>query len=123
MEEEIAEEQCGFVPGKETQDQILNLKVIIEKNRERRKNLYLCSMDYRKVFDTAVQEVLWKNMIGMGSPKHVVLHIKLCMKTLILHGIRRCNVVYNMTTLSVNFLMLICVHCAHGSIESLQGHS
>ena len=48
MEEEIAEEQCGFVPGKGTRDQILNLKIVIEKNRERKKNLYLCFIDYRK---------------------------------------------------------------------------
>ena len=81
MEEEIAEEQCGFVPGKGTQDQILNLKIIIEKNRERKKNLYLCFIDYRKAFDTVAHEVLWKNMIGMGFPKHIILLIKICMKT------------------------------------------
>ena len=49
MEEEIAEEQCRFVPGKGTRDQVLNLKLIIEKNRERKKTLYLCSIDYRTV--------------------------------------------------------------------------
>ena len=76
MEEEIAEEQCGFVPGKGTRDQILNLKLVIEKNKERKKNLYLCFIDYRKAFDTVAHEVLWKTMIGMGFPKHIILLIK-----------------------------------------------
>ena len=37
LEIEIAEEQHGFRPGKGTRDQILNLKMLIEKNREQRK--------------------------------------------------------------------------------------
>ena len=76
MEEEISEEQCGFVRGKGTRDQILNLKLTIEKNRERKKNLYLCFIDYRKAFDTVAHEVLWKTMIDMGFPKHIILLIK-----------------------------------------------
>ena len=35
LNEEIAEEQAGFRPGKGTRDQIMNLKMIVEKNRER----------------------------------------------------------------------------------------
>ena len=76
MEEEISEEECGFVRGKGTRDQILNLKLTIEKNGERKKNLYLCFIDYRKAFDIVAHEVLWKNMIDMGFPKHIILLIK-----------------------------------------------
>ena len=76
MEEEIAEEQCGFVPGKGTRDQILNLKLTIEKNKERKKNLYLCFIDYRKAFDTVAHEVLWKNVIDMGFLKHIIILVK-----------------------------------------------
>ena len=39
MEEGIAEEQSGFVPGKGTRDQVLDLKLTIEKNNERKNNL------------------------------------------------------------------------------------
>ena len=76
MEEEIAEEQCRFVPGKGTRDQVLNLKLTIEKNRERKKNLYLCFIDYRKACDTVAHGVLWKNMINVGFPKRIILLIK-----------------------------------------------
>ena len=40
LETEIAEEQHEFRAGKDTRDQILNLKMIIEKNREQTKKLY-----------------------------------------------------------------------------------
>ncbi|XP_063600662.1 uncharacterized protein LOC134776840 [Penaeus indicus] len=35
LNEETAKEQAGFRPGKGTRDQIMNLKMILEKNRER----------------------------------------------------------------------------------------
>ena len=76
MEEEISEKQWGFVCGKGPRDQILNQKLTIEKNKERKKNLHLCFIDYCKAFDTVALEVLWKNMIGMGVPKHIILLIK-----------------------------------------------
>ena len=34
LHSEIAEEQAGFRPGKGTRDQILSLKMLLEKNRE-----------------------------------------------------------------------------------------
>ena len=39
LKEEISEEQAGFRSGIGTQDQILNLKMVIEKNREYGKNV------------------------------------------------------------------------------------
>ena len=75
MEEEITEKQCGFVPGKGIRDQILNMKLTIEKNRERKKNIYLCFIYYRKAFDIVSYEVLWKITIDIGFPKHIMLLI------------------------------------------------
>ena len=40
LKEEICEEQAGFGSGMGTRDQILNLKMVIEKNREYGKNIY-----------------------------------------------------------------------------------
>ncbi|XP_071582157.1 uncharacterized protein [Temnothorax nylanderi] len=39
---EIAEEQCGFIPGKDTREQILNVRQIVEKAREF--NVRLCRL-------------------------------------------------------------------------------
>ena len=76
LEMEIAEEQHGFRAGKGTRDQILNLMMIIEKNREQTKNVYLCFIDYRKAFDTVVHEILWHEMKQMGFPTHIIILIK-----------------------------------------------
>ena len=69
----IAEEQAGFKEGTGTQNQILNLKMITEKNREHLKDLYLCFIDYSKAFDMVIHEDLWSNMKNMGFPEHIIL--------------------------------------------------
>ena len=76
LKEEIADEQMGFRPGLGTRNQILNLKMVIEKNRERGKDLFLCFIDYTKAFDMVGHDVLWRNMIEMGFPTHIVLMLK-----------------------------------------------
>ena len=76
LEEEIGEEQAGFRSGMGTRDQILNLKMVIEKNREYGKNIYLCFIDYRKAFDMVSHELLWKGMLEMGFSSHIVDLIK-----------------------------------------------
>ena len=48
---EIAEEQCGFVEGKETSNAIFLLRTIIELTLECQKEVYLCFIYYTKAFD------------------------------------------------------------------------
>ena len=43
--------QAGFRKGRETRDQIANIRWIIEKAREFQKNIYFCFLDYAKAFD------------------------------------------------------------------------
>ena len=76
LQEEVSEEQCGFRPGKGTRNQILNLKMIIEKNRERGQDLFLCFIDYSKAFDTVVHEKLWNGMHVMSFPTHIITLLK-----------------------------------------------
>ena len=42
--------QTGFRKGRETRDQIANIRWIIEKAREFQKNIYFCFIDYAKAF-------------------------------------------------------------------------
>ena len=72
LEREIAVEQAGFRPGRGTRNQILNLKLVIEKNREKRKNLYLCFIDYTKAFDMVMHDRLWADMLRLGTPTHII---------------------------------------------------
>ena len=63
--------KAGFRRGKGTRDQILSLKMVLEKSKEAGTDVHLCLIDYRKAFDTVIQEVLWKVMTDMGFPKHI----------------------------------------------------
>ena len=51
MNHELPDVQVGFRKGKETKDQIANIRWIIEKAREFQKKFYFCFTDYTKAFD------------------------------------------------------------------------
>ena len=48
---ELPDVQAGFRKGRETRDQIANIRWIIDKAREFQKNIYFCFIDYAKAFD------------------------------------------------------------------------
>ena len=56
IDEEINETQAGFRTGNGTRNQILKLMLIIEKNREYGRDIFLCFIDYSKAFDMVSQE-------------------------------------------------------------------
>jgi exonuclease III len=73
---EIAEEQAGFVAGRGTREQILNIRQIIEKAREFNIKTYLCFVDYTKAFDSVKWPRLWSTLLEMGVPSHLVKLIR-----------------------------------------------
>ena len=56
VNQELPDAQAGFRNGRETRDQIANIRWIIEKAREFQKNFYLCYIDYTKAFDCVDHE-------------------------------------------------------------------
>ena len=74
MNRELPDVQAGFRKGRGTRDQIANIRWIIEKPREFQKNIYLCFIDYAKVFVWITTN--WKILREMGIPDHItcVLH-------------------------------------------------
>ena len=46
--------------GRETRDQIANIRWIMEKATEFQKNIYFCFIDYAKAFDCVDHNKLWK---------------------------------------------------------------
>ena len=76
MDEEINETQAGFRTGTGTKNQILNLKLIIEKNREYGRDIYLCFIDYSNAFDMVSHKLLWITMERMGFSSHIIDLIK-----------------------------------------------
>ena len=47
---ELPDVQADFRKGRETRDQIANIRWIIEKAREFQKNIYFCFIDYARAF-------------------------------------------------------------------------
>ena len=68
---ELPDTQAGFRKGRETRDQIANIRWIIAKAREFQKNIYFCFIDYAKAFDCVDLNQLWKILKEMGIPDHL----------------------------------------------------
>ena len=76
---ELADVQAGFRKGRQTGDQIANLRWIIEKGRAFQKNIYFCFIDYAKAFDCVEYNKLWKILKEMGIPDHLTCLLRNCM--------------------------------------------
>ena len=71
MNRELPDVQAGFRKHTGTRDQIANIRWIIEKVREFKKNIYFCFIDYAKAFDCVDHNKLWKILKKMGIPDHL----------------------------------------------------
>ena len=67
---ELPDVQVGFRKGRETRDQIVNIRWIMEKATEFQKNIYFCFIDYAKAFDCVDHNKLWNILQDMGIPDH-----------------------------------------------------
>ena len=66
---ELPDVQVGFRKGRETRDQIANIRWIMEKASEFQKNIYFCFIDYAKAFACVDHNKLGKNLKEFGSPR------------------------------------------------------
>ena len=71
MNHELSDVQAAFRKGRETRDQIVNIRWIIEKARELQKCIYFCFTDYAKAFDSVDHNKLWKILKEMAIPDHL----------------------------------------------------
>ena len=70
MNQELPDVQAGFRKGRETRDQIANIRWITEKAREFKENISLCFIN-TKAFDGVGYNKLWKALKEMGIPDHL----------------------------------------------------
>ncbi|XP_063537549.1 uncharacterized protein LOC134746908 [Cydia strobilella] len=68
----LVQEQAGFVKGKGTREQLLNIRQVIEKSREFNCPVVLCFIDYTKAFDCVQWDNLWTVLREMGTPEHLI---------------------------------------------------
>ena len=76
MNRELPDVQAGFRKGRGTRDQIANIRWIIIKAEEFRKNIYFCFIDYAKDFDCVDHNKLWKILKEMGIPDYLTCLLK-----------------------------------------------
>ena len=69
VNQELPDAQAGCQRGRETRDQIANMRWFIAKAREFQKNIYFCFIDYTKIFDCVDHNKLWKIPKEMGVPE------------------------------------------------------
>ena len=71
MNRELPNVQVGFRKDRGTRYQIVNIRWIIKRAREFRKNIYFCFIDYAKAFDYVDHNKLWKFLREMEIPDHL----------------------------------------------------
>ena len=73
---ELPDVQAGFRKGRETRDQIANIRWFMEKAREfqkkKKKNIDFSFIDYAKAFDCVDHNKLWKILKEMGIQDHLI---------------------------------------------------
>ena len=79
VNQELPNIQAGFRKGRGTVNQIANIHWIIEKAREFQKNIYLCFINYAKVFDCMDHNKLWKAFKEMGIQTILPVSWEACM--------------------------------------------
>ena len=67
LNRELPNVQAGFRKGTGKRDQIANIEIAIEFQ----KNIYFCYTDYAKAFDCVDHIKLWKILKEMGIPDHL----------------------------------------------------
>ena len=60
VNQELSDVRAGLRKGRAARDQTANICWIIQKAREFQENIYLCFIDYAKVFDLVDHNKLWK---------------------------------------------------------------
>jgi len=58
--------------GGGARDQITNLRILMHKAREHQQPLYMCFVDFKKVFDSISHDKLWVTMMDIGYPLHLI---------------------------------------------------
>ena len=75
-EKTMGEEQFGFMPGKGMPDAIFAARLMIEKHRERQKELQLVIIDLEKAYDRVPRQGAWRCMREKGVQKSMSQYCK-----------------------------------------------
>ena len=72
----IRENQFGFMPGRSTMETIYVLRRLMEKYRERKKDLHMVFIDLEKAYDSLPRGVIWDSLKSLGISSMYIEAIK-----------------------------------------------
>ncbi|GJX06084.1 retrovirus-related pol polyprotein LINE-1 [Tanacetum coccineum] len=75
-ETSVSENQFGFMPGRSTIEAIHLLRNLMEKYRERQRDLHMAFLDLEKAYDSVPRELIWRTLIDKGTPRRYVRVIR-----------------------------------------------
>ena len=77
VENQLREEQAGFIKGRSTTEQLFTLRKIIEQCTEWNAALFVNYVDFEKAFDSIHRDSLWSIMAYYGIPDKLIRMVKL----------------------------------------------
>ena len=72
VEFELSECQAGYRSNRGTIDMLFILQILIEKIRNTKEEAFITFIDYSKAFDSVIHHHLFKVLVEMGFPRHLV---------------------------------------------------
>nr|GEY20254.1 hypothetical protein [Tanacetum cinerariifolium] len=75
-ETRVSENQFGFMPGRSTTEAIHLLRSLMEKYRERQRDLYMAFLDLEKAYNSVSRELVWRTLRDKETPRRYSRVIK-----------------------------------------------
>ncbi|GJW48405.1 retrovirus-related pol polyprotein LINE-1 [Tanacetum coccineum] len=75
-ETRVSENQFGFMPGGSITEAIHLLRSLMEKYRERQRDLHMAFLYLEKAHDIVPRELVWRTLINKGTPRRYLRVIR-----------------------------------------------
>ncbi|KAG7296805.1 hypothetical protein JYU34_020747 [Plutella xylostella] len=72
----LTDNQFGFVTGKSTTDAIQTIRILMEKHRHNKENLYFVFIDLEKAFDRVPRKLVWQALRAQCIPESYITIIQ-----------------------------------------------